>query len=83
MPCFLLQQISSGHSWRVYSSYFARLDNPNYRNIVGGSNVAQNIYHRQDRKVQILVIQTIRIGTRFLIPVDAYKEWLLKNSTHR
>lgn len=26
---------------------------------------------------------TIRIGTRILIPVDAYKEWLLKNSTHR
>jgi len=27
--------------------------------------------------------QTIRIGTRILIPVDAYKEWLLKNSAHR
>ena len=26
---------------------------------------------------------TIRIGTRILIPVDAYKEWLLKNSAHR
>ena len=26
---------------------------------------------------------TIRIGTRILIPVDAYKEWLLKNSVHR
>ena len=26
---------------------------------------------------------TIRIGTRILIPVDAYKEWLLKNSIHR
>jgi excisionase family DNA binding protein len=25
----------------------------------------------------------IRIGTRILIPVDAYKEWLLKNSAHR
>ena len=26
---------------------------------------------------------TIRIGTRILIPVNAYKEWLLKNSAHR
>ncbi len=26
---------------------------------------------------------TIRIGTRILIPVDAYKEWLLKNLAHR
>ena len=26
---------------------------------------------------------TIRIGTRILIPVDAYKEWILKNSVHR
>ena len=26
---------------------------------------------------------TIRIGTRILIPVDAYKEWLLKNSARR
>ena len=26
---------------------------------------------------------TIRIGTRILIPVDAYKEWLFKNSAHR
>ena len=26
---------------------------------------------------------TIRIGTRILIPVDAYKEWLLKNSAQR
>lgn len=26
---------------------------------------------------------TIRIGTRILIPVDAYKEWLLKNAAHR
>lgn len=26
---------------------------------------------------------TIRIGTRILVPVDAYKEWLLKNSAHR
>ena len=26
---------------------------------------------------------TIRIGTRILIPVDAYKEWLLKNSALR
>ena len=26
---------------------------------------------------------TIRIGTRILIPVDTYKEWLLKNSAHR
>ena len=26
---------------------------------------------------------TIRIGTRILIPVDAYKEWLLKNSANR
>jgi excisionase family DNA binding protein len=26
---------------------------------------------------------TLRIGTRILIPVDAYKEWLLKNSAHR
>ena len=26
---------------------------------------------------------TIRIGTRILIPVDAYKEWLQKNSAHR
>lgn len=26
---------------------------------------------------------TIRIGTRILIPVDSYKEWLLKNSAHR
>ena len=26
---------------------------------------------------------TIRIGIRILIPVDAYKEWLLKNSAHR
>ena len=26
---------------------------------------------------------TIRIGTRILIPVAAYKEWLLKNSAHR
>ena len=26
---------------------------------------------------------TIRIGTRILILVDAYKEWLLKNSAHR
>ena len=26
---------------------------------------------------------TIRIGTRILIPVDAYKKWLLKNSAHR
>ena len=25
----------------------------------------------------------IRVGTRILIPVDAYKEWLLKNSAHR
>lgn len=24
---------------------------------------------------------TIKIGTRILIPVNAYKEWLLKNST--
>lgn len=24
---------------------------------------------------------TIRIGTRYLIPVDAYKEWLIKNAT--
>ena len=26
---------------------------------------------------------TIRIGTRILIPVDAYKEWLLRNSARR
>jgi excisionase family DNA binding protein len=26
---------------------------------------------------------TIRIGTRILIPVDAYKEWLLKNSAQK
>lgn len=26
---------------------------------------------------------TIRIGTRILIPVDSYREWLLKNSTHQ
>jgi excisionase family DNA binding protein len=26
---------------------------------------------------------TIRLGTRILIPVDAYKEWLLKDSVHR
>ena len=26
---------------------------------------------------------TIRIGTRILIPVDAYKEWQLKNLAHR
>lgn len=25
---------------------------------------------------------TIRIGTRILIPVDAYKQWLLKQATH-
>ena len=25
----------------------------------------------------------ILIGTRILIPVDAYKEWLLKNPAHR
>lgn len=26
---------------------------------------------------------TIRIGTRILIPVDSYRKWLLKNSTHQ
>jgi excisionase family DNA binding protein len=26
---------------------------------------------------------TIRIGTRILIPVDAYKEWLFRNSARR
>jgi len=26
---------------------------------------------------------TIRIGTRILIPVDSYKEWLLTNSAHK
>ena len=25
---------------------------------------------------------TIRIGTRYLIPVDAYKEWLTKNAVN-
>ncbi len=24
---------------------------------------------------------TLRIGTRILIPIDAYKEWLMKQST--
>ena len=24
---------------------------------------------------------TLRIGTRILIPIDAYKEWLIKQST--
>jgi excisionase family DNA binding protein len=24
---------------------------------------------------------TLRIGTRLLIPIDAYKEWLMKQST--
>ena len=26
---------------------------------------------------------TIHIGTRILIPVDAFKEWILKNAKHR
>ena len=26
---------------------------------------------------------TIRIGTRYLIPVDAYKEWLTKNAVNK
>ena len=25
---------------------------------------------------------TIRVGTRILIPVDAYREWLLKNAAN-
>ena len=26
---------------------------------------------------------TLRIGTRILIPIDAYKEWLMKNSMQK
>ena len=26
---------------------------------------------------------TLRIGTRILIPIDAYKEWLMKNAVQK
>lgn len=31
--------------------------------------------------VKIPGFPTLRIGTRILIPIDAYKEWLMKQST--
>ena len=34
------------------------------------------LMHRED-------FPTIRIGTRILIPVDAYKEWLNKNASKK
>ena len=28
-------------------------------------------------------LPTLRIGTRILIPIDAYKEWLMKNAMQK
>ncbi len=55
MPHFLLQQPSSEQSWLVCSYDYSPLGNPNYRNILGGSNVLQNTFHRQGRPVSSLV----------------------------
>ena len=33
--------------------------------------------------VKIPGFPTLRIGTRILIPIDAYKEWLMKNAVQK